>query len=220
VQMLAGGESEPGAWSGDLYLLRGEDIVGVCKQIKFKRVPRAMMALMFRQRGGKTSAVRDDGKMNIGVKSGQENATMTDSRNPEHERPDFPAIKVDVDDAQLQSTTAKSLLDNSPSVFQTIQPATTQLFFGGEGTVEKTKDEHSAGESSRTSSCLRIIATETGLDMEDLVDEAAFAEIGVDSLMSLVLAEKFHAQLGIEVRSSIFLECATVRDLLNWLTQK
>ncbi len=41
-----------------------------------------------------------------------------------------------------------------------------------------------------------------------LADNSAFAGLDIDSLISLALGEMFHAQLGIEVRSSTFLEGA------------
>jgi hypothetical protein len=51
-----------------------------------------------------------------------------------------------------------------------------------------------------------LIADETALELGDLHDEASFAELGVDSLMSLVISEKFREDLGIIVSGSLFLE--------------
>jgi asperthecin polyketide synthase len=64
---------------------------------------------------------------------------------------------------------------------------------------------------------MRLIAQETGLDAEDLRPETAFADVGVDSLMSLTLADKLQAELGVPVKASLFLECATVGELERWL---
>ena len=44
-------------------------------------------------------------------------------------------------------------------------------------------------------------------------------ELGVDSLTSLVLAEKFKKELSIEIKSSLFLECLNVGDLKAWMEQ-
>ncbi|PHH68654.1 hypothetical protein CDD82_373 [Ophiocordyceps australis] len=38
---------EPGAYAGDIYLLSGQQVVGQCAGIKFKRVPRTFMPIMF-----------------------------------------------------------------------------------------------------------------------------------------------------------------------------
>ncbi len=67
--------------------------------------------------------------------------------------------------------------------------------------------------------CLRLIARETGLDVEAFSDNATFVELGVDSLMALVLSEKFRNELGLEIKSSLFLECVTVGDMKAWLEQ-
>lgn len=64
---------------------------------------------------------------------------------------------------------------------------------------------------------LSLIAKETGLDVSDLSDEAAFADIGVDSLMSLVIAERFREHLGITVGAGLFLEYPTIGTLMAWL---
>lgn len=67
--------------------------------------------------------------------------------------------------------------------------------------------------------CLKILARESGLDLSELVDSATFVELGVDSLMSLVLSEKFKAELGLDVKSSVFIECPNIGELKAWLDQ-
>lgn len=63
-----------------------------------------------------------------------------------------------------------------------------------------------------------LIAKEAGLDLSDLVDDVAFANLGVDSLMSLVIAEKFREELCIVVVGS-FLEYPTVGALRSYLEE-
>jgi asperthecin polyketide synthase len=67
--------------------------------------------------------------------------------------------------------------------------------------------------------CLKIIARETGLDPNELTDSASFVELGVDSLMSLVLSEKFKMELNLDVKSSVFIECPNIGELKGWLDQ-
>lgn len=55
--------------------------------------------------------------------------------------------------------------------------------------------------------------------MSDLTDDAAFANLGVDSLMNLVIAEKFREDLGIAVGGSLFLEYPTIGALRAWLEE-
>ena len=57
------------------------------------------------------------------------------------------------------------------------------------------------------------------LELSELKAEASFTELGVDSFMSLVIAEKFWEQLQVTVRGSLFLEYPTVGDLKSWLRE-
>ncbi|KAK1751370.1 Non-reducing polyketide synthase aptA [Echria macrotheca] len=72
---------------------------------------------------------------------------------------------------------------------------------------------------STTVKALLLVANEAGLQLEDLEDEASFPSLGIDSLMSLVIAEKFREELGISVGGSLFLEYPTVGDLKAWLLE-
>ncbi|RMD39347.1 hypothetical protein DV735_g5786, partial [Chaetothyriales sp. CBS 134920] len=70
------------------------------------------------------------------------------------------------------------------------------------------------------SKAIALIAKETALGIDDLTDDATFAGLGVDSLMSLVLAEKFREELGVTVGgSSLFLDYPTIGDLREWLEE-
>ncbi len=66
---------------------------------------------------------------------------------------------------------------------------------------------------------LLLVANEAGLELDDLDDDASFPSLGIDSLMSLVVAEKFREELGITVGGSLFLEYPTVGDLKAWLLE-
>jgi len=72
---------------------------------------------------------------------------------------------------------------------------------------------------STAAKALALIANETALELADLQDEASFASLGVDSLMSLVIAEKFREELGVTVGGSLFLEYPTIGDLRGWLEE-
>lgn len=72
-------------------------------------------------------------------------------------------------------------------------------------------------ESKIVTQALDIIADAAGLEVEELKPDANFTDLGVDSLMSLVLAQNFRSQLGVEVRDSIFVEFYNIGDLCRWL---
>jgi monodictyphenone polyketide synthase len=76
-----------------------------------------------------------------------------------------------------------------------------------------------AASDSTAAKALELVAAEAAIELSDLQDDVSFASLGVDSLMSLVIAEKLRQQLGITVSGSLFLEYPTVRDLRVWLDE-
>ena len=70
-----------------------------------------------------------------------------------------------------------------------------------------------------TGKALAIVAEEIGVSASDLSNDTVFADLGVDSLLSLTIAGKFREELDIEVESSLFIECPTVKDLRNFFSQ-
>ncbi|RCI12041.1 hypothetical protein L249_0133, partial [Ophiocordyceps polyrhachis-furcata BCC 54312] len=61
---------------------------------------------------------------------------------------------------------------------------------------------------------LGIIAEESGLKMGDLNDDTNFADAGIDSLLSLVIINRFRTELDLDLSSeALFLECSTVAEM-------
>jgi iterative type I PKS product template protein len=70
-----------------------------------------------------------------------------------------------------------------------------------------------------TSKVMKIIAEETDVDMSELVEEAAFENLGVDSLLSLTISARFREELELDIPSSLFTDCATVGELKKHFAQ-
>jgi iterative type I PKS product template protein len=85
--------------------------------------------------------------------------------------------------------------------------------------VVEVKSQVSVDMDSTAVKALALVAAEAALEAADLQDEVSFASLGVDSLMSLVIAEKFREQLGVTINGSLFLEYPTVGDLRAWLME-
>jgi monodictyphenone polyketide synthase len=66
---------------------------------------------------------------------------------------------------------------------------------------------------------MALIAAEAALEISDLQDDVGFGDLGVDSLMSLVIAERLREQLNVAVSGSLFFEYPTVGDLRAWLIE-
>ncbi|KAH0344598.1 putative polyketide synthase, partial [Aureobasidium melanogenum] len=77
--------------------------------------------------------------------------------------------------------------------------------------------KESASSPTIVDRALKLIAEEAGLDITELEDDADFADLGVDSLMSLVITEKFKTTLDVVVGGSLFLDYPSIGDLRGWL---
>jgi len=64
-----------------------------------------------------------------------------------------------------------------------------------------------------------IIARESELPLTELQDDCEFFALGVDSLMSLRISGTFRETFGIDIPSSIFLDCPTIGQLKAHLQQ-
>jgi iterative type I PKS product template protein len=64
-----------------------------------------------------------------------------------------------------------------------------------------------------TAKVMKIVAEEIDVDMSELVDEAAFENLGVDSLLSLTISARFREDLDMDIPSSLFTDCPTVGEL-------
>ncbi|KAK3374152.1 hypothetical protein B0T24DRAFT_704334 [Lasiosphaeria ovina] len=65
---------------------------------------------------------------------------------------------------------------------------------------------------------LNLIATEVGVEIHELSDDATFADLGVDSLLSISIAARLGALLGENISATLFTECLTVGDLRTYFT--
>lgn len=70
-----------------------------------------------------------------------------------------------------------------------------------------------------TTRVMKIIAEECELDMAELVDEAAFENMGVDSLMSLTISAKFREDLDLDISSTLFTDYPTVGQMKKFFAQ-
>ncbi|KAK4989349.1 polyketide synthase [Elasticomyces elasticus] len=83
---------------------------------------------------------------------------------------------------------------------------------------KKAAPKKAAG-TSINNKIMKIIATETDVDASELVDEAAFENLGVDSLMSLTISAIFREELDIEISSTLFTDYPTVGEMKKFFSQ-
>ncbi|KAI9688899.1 MAG: Type I Iterative PKS [Bathelium mastoideum] len=73
--------------------------------------------------------------------------------------------------------------------------------------------------STITSRVMKIIAEETEVDMSELVDGAAFENLGVDSLLSLTISARFREDLDLEISSNLFTDFPDVGAMKSFFSQ-
>lgn len=66
---------------------------------------------------------------------------------------------------------------------------------------------------------MKILAKETEVDESELVDEAHFENLGVDSLLSLTISAIFREELDMEISSTLFTDYPTVGDMKKYFAQ-
>ncbi|AEO70601.1 polyketide synthase [Thermothielavioides terrestris NRRL 8126] len=101
-------------------------------------------------------------------------------------------------------------------------PAPASSSVPGAAAAVASEDAQASGEGKQTvpwSAALKIIAEESGVPVAELRPEATFADLGVDSLLSLLCASRFREELGLHYESSIFLEYPTLGALEQFWKQ-
>ena len=201
-------EKDPSVYLGDIYIIQDNNIVGMVENIQFRRYPRLLLSRFFSapdeaSKQGSASVASAAPKSAAAAplppppppSSAPKAAVVQAAPSPKPAPPDAtPAETAPPKSIPVTSSEAKEV-DTSSA------PAATV----------------SAESNSVAAKAITLVASEAGLDIEEMKDDASFASLGIDSLMSLVIAEKFREELGIVVGGSLFLEYPTIGDLKGWL---
>jgi monodictyphenone polyketide synthase len=193
VKMIPTAE-DPSIYLGDVYVLQGDEIMGVMQAMKFRRYPRVLLNRFF--------SSPDPGSDAMG------GSDVSDTRKPALSgvsTSSMSSTNVIKSNAGLQSAAESPTPDISmiaPASGFPHQPKALDTTY-----------------NSVVSKSMALVAHEAAIDPSDLVDDATFVSLGVDSLMSLVIAERLREELGVLVSGSLFLEYPTVGDLQTWLAE-
>lgn len=174
VKMIPAND-DPSVYLGDVYILQEGVVMGMVGGIKFRRYPRILLSRFF---SAPDSAAT------------KSQSTVFAPPMPASKPSPAPVAPPEI--AQLPPRAAPAATPQSlPAITKVTQPPAPST-----AAADMVEDRDSTAYKA-----LELIAKEGGLDMLDLSDDAAFANLGVDSLMSLVIAEKFREDLGIVVEA-------------------
>lgn len=192
--------AENHSFVGDVYILQNSEIVGVVEAIVFLQWPRVMLNRFF---------------------SPPDAAAKTTARMPVQSKPAplpepaiTPASPTQTSNSLASSPVIVAQLDQDSS---TPDPSLTPGTTPGTTPGSSSGARKGEGEKDITARALVMIAEELAVDIGQLMDEVGLAELGLDSLMSLVLAQKLRDGLGIEMRDAFFLEADTIGELKRLL---
>ncbi|KAG2027535.1 hypothetical protein GB937_001281 [Aspergillus fischeri] len=193
VKMIPTAE-DPTVYLGDVYVLEGDEIIGVMQAMKFRRYPRVLLNRFF---------------------------TPADIKNPASgSMPCANGARSSAQSTKLVSAAAP--LPKPANVAEPVPtpaPAPAPEPVPVQGNKQDAAAPPVAASDSTAAKALELVAAEAAIELSELQDDVSFASLGVDSLMSLVIAEKLRQQLGITVSGSLFLEYPTVHDLRVWLDE-
>ncbi|KAI0417496.1 putative polyketide synthase [Xylaria grammica] len=179
---------------GDVYVLQDDVIIGVLIGMQFRRYPRILLSRFF---SAPDDAHAPPAATAQGPKTAASNEVKSREPSSQSTRPKIEAIPRTADIPTTLPAASSQAAAQAPTLPTIVEaPA--------DSTVKK---------------AFAIVASEAGLDITNLTDDASFANLGVDSLMSLVIAEKFREQLGVVVSGSLFLEYPNIGDLKAWLEE-
>lgn len=225
-------KEDPQVYQGDVYVLRADDntVIGMVGAITFRRFPRVLLNRFFTapqvsDEEVTTSSGTSTPKSRPATKPATQPATQrmktaaaaATSQDEDTRKPDAACEKPSEQD---NKTTKSSPLKTEHSSASSSDGENSASSTTSKDTQASSVDGEAAKQSGgMTDKALSLLARETAIDRSELRDGADFASLRVDSLISLVLAEKFTSELGIKVNGSLFLDYPTVGDMREWLDE-
>lgn len=191
VAMVPGGDGH--SFDGDVYVLQDGEIVGLVEAIKFLQWPRTMLNRFF-----SPPEPLEKPPVLPSLESWGQPRPIVSLTPPYSDSTGSPPT-TDADN----SDGAPILTAESTSPL-TLTPGTSR------------PPEQVAG-TDVTRRALELLAEELAVDIGLLTDETQVADLGLDSLMSLVMSTRFREDLGVEIRDAFFLEISTIGDLKKML---
>ncbi|KAJ6096673.1 polyketide synthase [Penicillium sp. IBT 16267x] len=174
--------ASPILYTGDVYVLEANEVIGVVGRMTLRSYPRVLLSRLFPREGYRSL-------MSVGVGSCSRAVSSTD--------------EMPISTPFTDLTSSKTSTSHEGDTSNNLPGYKMDLVVNDQGPVA---DQTLAGRA------MALIASETGMDLADMTDETTLSSMGVDSLLSLVLVQKFATELSIAVQGHMFLECPTIRD--------
>lgn len=155
-------------YSGDVYTLRDGNIIAVCGEVTFNKIPRKVLEMLL------SSPKRKGNTINVA-----------------------PSIPTTSTVATIPTEPLNAIPPDSATIIATVQAPASGAF--------------------AMQQVLQVISDEIGVGATQLTDDTDFADLGVDSLMSLTILGVLRESLDMEVPSSLFQDYPSVKSLREFL---
>ncbi|KAM3419403.1 hypothetical protein BST61_g5332 [Cercospora zeina] len=189
---------DPKVFTGDVFIMREGQMIGLLEQIKFRQIPRLLMDQFFSPSAQDGCLPQPPSRLGVSQYPKPQLSPSSRASAAQTPSPSIPSSSLDT----MRSSW------NIDAVHEDTRTSATS-----------TDEDTLSQPSSLVNSFIQVLASETGLCEADLGDDRTFMELGVDSLMSLVLTTRLREKLGIEIKHSIFLEHERIGKMKQWLVQ-
>lgn len=128
------------------------------------------------------------------------------------------AVCEDLKFQRIKRTILDHLLPRtSPGGIPTQQPVATDFTKRAAFAAIQQRERPVSKSPERTiDMVLAAIASEVGVELAELSDDALFSDLGVDSLLTLSIVAKLGSLLGEDVPATLFNDCLSVQDLRQY----
>ncbi|KAM6476656.1 polyketide synthase [Trichoderma sp. SZMC 28011] len=106
----------------------------------------------------------------------------------------------------------KSPIPQQFSSIETTTISTTEVQVSDDSASAGTKTPE-ASDSEIIDTLLSIVAREIGVNVDEMLDETAFIDLGVDSLVAVTIFTTLEREVGLKLQASFFVEHTTVGDV-------
>ena len=191
-------QSDGDFWEGDTVMLDGEKVVAYFKGVTLRHIRRKVFHMVL-------DALDT-------TKTPKENAQVCNATRMTKPITASKAAQPVKSVETLKAPPPKQVVPEFEAVPKVSKPAPIEPIVLPTKKPTKKKD-------SQIEPALQVISEETGLALADLTDDSVFADIGVDSLLSMVIASRFREELGLDLdlEFSLFLDLPTVKHLRDFL---
>ncbi|KAJ4320237.1 hypothetical protein N0V94_003501 [Neodidymelliopsis sp. IMI 364377] len=203
-------------YHGDTVVLDGTKVVAFFKGLSLRNIQRKALRMVLQQNHDRANRLA--GKPKAGPSTNSP-AVKSISKAPVTSTAPVTkeSFKVSNVAAHQSEVEERSTALPKPQSSILANPATPANVAIGAPTIESNRSVNQ--KSGKAHAALVIIAEESGIDIAEMTDETIFADVGIDSLMSMVIGSRLREEMDLDLDTdfSIFADFPTVKSLKIFL---